>query len=135
MFWQRLSSRLVAILAIVAGPAELTAPPNTTTAESPEREASLGFKDCADAGSGETGRLWELEQLLRQLWRGRERSARSAPETLRWMEDFGAEQCRELQLNLGPWAEIFWDMEVGMGVFQNPKSLEFHGILRLWNFG
>lgn len=32
------------------------------------------------------------------------------------MEDFGAEQCRELQLNLGPWAEIFWDMEVGTGV-------------------
>ena len=90
--------------------AELTAPPHYNCRI---RARTRSFKDFADAGSGETGRLWELEQLLRQLWRGRERSA---PETLRWMEDFGAEQFRELQLNLGPWAEIFWDMEVGTGV-------------------
>ncbi|CAL1131286.1 unnamed protein product [Cladocopium goreaui] len=72
-----------------------------------ENPSLTDLPDCADAGSGETGRLWELEQLLRQLWRGRERSARSAPETLRWMEDFGAEQCRELQLNLGTRAAVF----------------------------
>ena len=137
IFWQRLSSHLVdlvAYTAIVAGPAELTAQPPQHY-NSPEREASLGFKDCADAGGGEPGRLWELEQLLRQLWRGRARGrAPETPETLRWMEDFGAEQCRELQLSLGPWAETFLGGDGGgnFGVSRTQKSLEFHGILRLW---
>eukprot|EP00435_Cladocopium_sp_Y103_P032882 s453_g8.t1 len=71
---------------------------------------NLSLTDLPDftpdaAGSAGAGRLWELDQLLRQLWRGR--GERSVAETLRWMEDFGAEQCRELRLSLGTRAAIF----------------------------